>query len=89
MMMIRNPTPERESSSAPTPSVFPDWIKAVRELGSFALIIYLFISGFSQLRETSDRLADTVNALENSQIEQRDAIRELTHAVDKLVVKTK
>ncbi len=84
--MIRNPAPQSEISKS---TVFPDWIKAVRELGSFALIIYLFVSGFAQLHASSERLADTVNALENSQIEQRDAIRDLAHAVDKLASKSK
>jgi hypothetical protein len=87
--VIRNPAQPRAEGEKPNINLFPDWIKAVRELGSFALIIYLFISGFAELRATNEKLSENLNALENTQIEEREAIRALTHAIQELSQKSK
>jgi hypothetical protein len=75
-------TPQPVASGGLLGPVTDYWIKALRELGSFALIAWLVVSWNVQ---TQAQLGD----LQRAQVEQTQAVTKLTEAVDRLAERVK
>jgi hypothetical protein len=55
--------------------VTPEWVSLIRELGSFALVAWVLLSGFTKQEKATRETASAMNELAKAVLEMKGAVQ--------------